>query len=140
MPQISMTVDKDSWENKGLVLPPGDYVAEYRKVTPGEGKDSHLPLLKFDMVVEAPAQVVIGGKPVQIGGKAHLFNQCSLSPKASGIMRQLLEAAGVPYTLEGGACSFDYDNFIGKRVVCVVEVETHENREQNRVKRTKKLS
>jgi hypothetical protein len=142
MPRVNVAVDKESWDNKFILLPPGEYTLKYEKVVAGESSQKKSPELQCTLGIVAPASVTAEGKEVNIS-KQKVFDRISMVPKAAGFLRDKLVGANVPFKLDPstGMCDFDTDDFIGKAVVARIEVEVGtDNVPRNKIRSTKPLA
>lgn len=97
-----------AWDGEQSMLPPGEYLFDVVDCTiKPPKKDGQFAQLEFDL------EVVAGADSDQSNGtqKKHWL---SLSPKAAGRVRNMIDACGVPIDADGG---FDSDNFKNTRFI-----------------------
>lgn len=137
--RITTQVDKEAWDSQFVLLPPQEYRLRYLMPKIVNAKTSGQPMLEFRLDILSPETVNVGGKDVKVAGKQKMFDRVSLSPKASGILRQKLVGAGVPFTLNGDALDFDYADFQGKEIIAKVEIRKNpdDGRESNQITHTR---
>ena len=100
--------DTTAWDGEQSMLPPGEYLFEVVDCTiKPPKKEGQFAQLEFDL------EVVAGADSDQSNGsqKKHWL---SLSPKAAGRVRNMIDACGVPIEADGG---FDSDNFKTTRFI-----------------------
>lgn len=63
-----------------------------------------------------------------------LFWNLPTSAAGAGITKACLEAADVPYDVNGDDMSYDTEDFLGAQLDVEVEIESYNDKERNRVK------
>ena len=107
----------DAWDGGSSgVLPIGEYLFEVTACAITNAKSSGNAQLEFDLIVVAGAST----DACNGAGKKHW---ASLSPKAAGRVRNMLDACGVPMDEGGG---FDSDQFVGTQFIAEVYEDSYE--------------
>ena len=115
IPEVNLN-ETSAWDGGMSMLPPDEYMFEVVDcvIVPAKKEGGH-PQLEFDLTVVASAT----GEQYNGSEKKHWL---SLSPKAAGRVRNMLDACGIAPEADGG---FDTDLFKGTSFIAEVYEDTY---------------